>query len=187
MGFAKMNVWIRKINCQIINGSFHIHVYDCHSKEVIPSTYCSNGHAEIQIPPGCYIVQAGMYNPSHSNIYTDRAVVIVRCGEEACVNLVLPNFKAEKPELVVQPLELHYCLGTFIPALVYNARKEKIDDKDLKMAVDVIAKAAKMDRDKIFDAVKADIKISEEGIAKIKGEELEEATIYLNHLKIFTQ
>jgi len=44
-------------------------------------------HIEVDVPPGCYIVRAWV---CWGNLWTDRAMVIVGCGQEACVNLIVP-------------------------------------------------------------------------------------------------
>lgn len=45
-------------------------------------------HIEVEVPPGCYIVRAWV---CWGNLWTDRAMVIVGCGQEACVNLIVPR------------------------------------------------------------------------------------------------
>jgi len=44
-------------------------------------------HIEVEVPPGCYIVRAWICS---GNLWTDRVMVIVGCGEDACVNLIVP-------------------------------------------------------------------------------------------------
>jgi len=44
-------------------------------------------HIEIDVPPGCYIIRAWV---CWQNLWSDRAMVIVGCGGEACVNLIVP-------------------------------------------------------------------------------------------------
>jgi len=45
-------------------------------------------HIEVEVPPGCYIVRAWI---CWGNLWTDRVMVIVGCGEDACVNLIVPT------------------------------------------------------------------------------------------------
>jgi len=44
-------------------------------------------HIQVEVPPGCYIVRAWV---CWGNLWTDRAMAIVSCGQEACVNLIVP-------------------------------------------------------------------------------------------------
>jgi len=55
-------------------------------------------HIEVEVPQGCYIVRAWVY---WGNLWTDRAMVIVCCGEEACVNLIVPRKVNCIPDVIV--------------------------------------------------------------------------------------
>ena len=57
--------------------------------EMIPTR---DGHVEIEVPPGCYVVVGSMHTwfvngVLHGNWATDRAVVQACCGADACVKL----------------------------------------------------------------------------------------------------
>jgi hypothetical protein len=57
--------------------------------EMIPTR---DGHVEIELPPGCYMVVGSMHTwfvngVLHGNWATDRAIVTACCGEDACVRL----------------------------------------------------------------------------------------------------
>jgi hypothetical protein len=86
---AKLNIWVRDKNCRVIKRTGHLHIYNCLGEEVFTGWVIKDGHAEVEIPPGCYIVRAGMRG---GNIYSDRAIAIVRCEDSACINLILPKF-----------------------------------------------------------------------------------------------
>jgi hypothetical protein len=57
-----------------------------------PATFAAKhiNHIEVDAPPGCYIVYTRVcYSPTNENTY--KAIVILGCGTEACVNLMLPT------------------------------------------------------------------------------------------------
>ena len=45
-------------------------------------------HLEVDIPPGSYVIRAWV---CYGNLWTERVMVIVNCGGEACVNLLVPK------------------------------------------------------------------------------------------------
>lgn len=57
-----------------------------------------DGHVEIEVPPGCYLVAASMHTwfvngVLHGNWATDRAIVQACCGEDVCVGLYASSFQ----------------------------------------------------------------------------------------------
>jgi hypothetical protein len=57
-----------------------------------------DGHVEIEVPPGCYVVRGSMHTwfvngVLFGNWATDRAVVCACCGEDACVTLYASSFQ----------------------------------------------------------------------------------------------
>jgi hypothetical protein len=186
-GMAKVNVWVRDANCEIVNRTGHLHVLNCHGTEVLGQTFY-NGHAEVDLPPGCYIIKAGLFTMWHQNIYTDRAIVIVKCGEETCVNLLLPGFVfIPLAQLDPQQLVHFYCQAAILPALIANAMKAGIHPKELDQAINVIAKAASMDKNLLLDAVRAEMKLVRENIGKYQGEEEKEGMEFLRMLEKYVQ
>jgi len=188
MGFGKLNVWIRNITCQVVDRSFHLHVYDCHYREILPFTWCYNGHAEVKVPPGCYLLQAGVNLYTGSNVYTDRVMVVIGCGEEACVNLFLPQYGLIDPvrppvDLRAQPLRLLYCARTFLTPLILQATAAGIKRPELEMAIDIIAKAARMDKQILMDDVRAEARLLEENAQKLEGKDREELMKSISLLK----
>ncbi|RZN15556.1 MAG: hypothetical protein EF812_02135 [Methanosarcinales archaeon] len=105
MGFAKLNVWVRDLKCELAKKA-GVTVVDCHGR-VIETASWGDLPRELQVPPGCYIVRAHAcyfgHGGSLKNYQSDRSMVIVRCGEEACVNLVIPEF-VNCAKDIVQPL-----------------------------------------------------------------------------------
>lgn len=181
MGFGKLNIWVRNTACEVVDRAGHLHVYNCHGKLILPITWFQHGHIEVQVPPGCYIVQAGVV---YGNIYTDRTMVIVRCGEDICVNLVLAQFLAPlPPELVVQPLVLYNCPAAMATALVANSFEAGIKQEELTRAIDVIAKAARIDKAKMLDEVKKEVSLLEENMKQFTEKEQVEVKKYTSLAK----
>jgi hypothetical protein len=101
MGMAKLNVWVRDKDfpCKPdMRWKWSVDVFVC---DGTPLKWCGttyygahetwHGHVEIEVPPGCYIVRARTGSKGHHNLFTHATMVIVRCGDTACVNLVPPG------------------------------------------------------------------------------------------------
>lgn len=107
MGFGVMNIWVRNEDCEVIDDRrAHLHVYNCHGKQIFdPAPWFGGGHTEIKVPPGCYIVTAGVV---YGNRYTDKTMVVVSCDQKVCVNLVLNRFEEkkarERPDYQLAPI-----------------------------------------------------------------------------------
>jgi hypothetical protein len=100
MGLATLNVWIgdRDDPCKISEEDWHVIIVDCQRqlvkwcdlKNPAPAT-C--GHAEIALPPGCYIVFAAKsWDITGSGELFAKDVshathVVVSCHDTACVHL----------------------------------------------------------------------------------------------------
>lgn len=104
MSTATMNVWITAFGdpCHIEQTDrWFVHVLDCEGRII---EWCGKkytnipakcGHAEFQLPPGCYAVCATHSESSSSaflgNRLTHVQVVRVNCGDHACVTLFSPT------------------------------------------------------------------------------------------------
>lgn len=104
MSTARLNVWVTALGqpCRIDQAhQWYVHVLHCNG-EIL--TWCGQkftniltrcGHAEIDVPPGCYVVCAtwspGTSAESLGNHLTHNSIVNVRCGDHACVNLFSPT------------------------------------------------------------------------------------------------
>jgi hypothetical protein len=126
MSLVTLDVWITPIGdpCHISDATWFVHVVDCEGN---PVRWCTKnylnieakcGHAEIQIPPGCYVVFATenatsvvttpttsqtVNTPGHivdfGNQLTHVQIVRANCGDHFCVTLFSPS--------------LHFCGGWF--------------------------------------------------------------------------
>lgn len=107
MSTAKFNVWITEIGdpCHVIqekgDEQWFVHVVDCDGKVV---QWCGRkyrdipakcGHAEFDLPPGCYAVfashTAGGGEGNFGNRLTHVQIVRANCGDHVCVTLFSPT------------------------------------------------------------------------------------------------
>lgn len=88
MGYGVINVWVREPDDCSISKSMNGIAWakPCCDKETIYQESLVEGHAEIRVPPGCYIVDAGW--PPGCCGYAKETVAIVGCNETVCVNLI---------------------------------------------------------------------------------------------------
>jgi hypothetical protein len=85
MGFGKINVWMRdRRDCSaLVSANGVVTVIQCCGKEVKKGDLI-NGHCELVVPPGCYIVTAQLKEYKH--IYEN--MVIVGCDRSSCINFL---------------------------------------------------------------------------------------------------
>jgi len=97
-------------------------------------------HAQIKVPPGCYLVRG---IAACKNVVTDWAWVGVGCDQTVCVNLVPPSV-INCINRVVAGLKL----GTVDPPKEGEAPVAKIMPKEVKEAVEILKKITdKLPRD----------------------------------------
>jgi hypothetical protein len=191
MGKAKLNIWVRGKNCRVIKRTGHLHIYNCLGEEVFAGWVIKDGHAEVELPPGCYIVRAGMRG---GNIYSDRAIVIVRCEESACINLILPNFVEKEVHEHVEEMEEKRvkfellagggCIPPVMLALGIEAlKRENINIEELKTAYKVLMKAANIDKKQILCEISMEIEETHQNLDEMDAEERREAREYINILE----
>ncbi len=104
MGLATLNVWVHdKLElCKISEELWLITVTYCNGN---PVEWCGHnywieeakcGHAEFQLPPGCYIIHAFQWFFIKQGqlplfYFSEHAIVVVNCDELACVHLYTPT------------------------------------------------------------------------------------------------
>jgi hypothetical protein len=195
---AKLNVWVRDRNCETIKRAAHLHVWDCHDREIISGTNFTE-HVEVEVPPGCYIVTAGIYRPNQGNVYTDMTMVIVRCGDDACVNLVLNDFNRRLlpplpvigpikplPAPITLPTIQQGCAGRIFIPLILNAEMMGIKSEEIQKALGILHKAANFNWDELSVHINAEIDMMETQIKKSPSKdeaELKEINEHLSLLK----
>lgn len=128
MGTGKINVWIREPNdCTVSEMDGYAWARTCCVRD--PRIYqvpLKKGHAEIEVPPGCYVVDAS-WKPGCCGTAKE-TVIIVGCGDTACANLLR--------EYAGEPIRR-------IPSLVSHAREAKIPETKIKEMVELFEKIAK--------------------------------------------
>jgi hypothetical protein len=85
MGFGRINIWIRdRKTCGVaatVTGD--VTIAQCCGK-VILEDKISQGHADLTVPPGCYIITAHL----RKSLATYETMVIVNCDKSACINFL---------------------------------------------------------------------------------------------------
>ncbi|UCC99492.1 MAG: hypothetical protein JSW66_06330 [Phycisphaerales bacterium] len=165
MSYARLNIWLRDLNCCPKNvwkmelvvktcggeylADFNPDVID-KLREAYPDYKVERGtrdhestirieqaprlptikHIEVNVPPGCYIVRAWV---CWGNLWTDRAMVIVSCGGEACVNLIVPR-------------KVNCIRDVLIPVGI-AARDLKLPPERVRVATEVLMATGQIQRD----------------------------------------
>ena len=157
MGLARLNIWISGTDdpCAVDNRTWYVTIYDCDGnvldwcgrRYVVIPARC--GHLEVEVPPGCYRVNAvwsfsfagGIFYVNH---LTDSAIVHTCCDQHVCVKLFNPSThrcgtiflravrdlvaqKAIKPD-VAQPVE--QAINRLLQFLPRPAKGFELDDLD---------------------------------------------------------
>ncbi|MCK9593150.1 MAG: hypothetical protein M0Q91_14195 [Methanoregula sp.] len=186
---AKMNIWVRDRTCALVKGRSHLHIYDCHHRPVLEYIWFTGGHVEVDVPPGCYLVVVG--TPG-GNIYTDLAMVIVRCGDDACVNLVLNDYKRiqafpgetpSKPNLVL----LGGCGARILVPFLVHAKEAGIRPDEIKATFDVLTRAAGLDKKSVIGDIKSHISEVEKFIKNAPPKEKEDLEPLKAHIKLLKE
>ncbi|MDD4163130.1 MAG: hypothetical protein PHW87_11700 [Methanothrix sp.] len=131
MGFGKLNIWIREPDdCTVseVNGYAWAKPCCARNRNLIYQTPINMGHAEIQVPPGCYIVDA-IWVPGCCGTAKE-TIAIVNCGDTVCVNLIR--------EYAGDPS------GARLASLINHAREAKIPEADIQVIKDAFEKIAKV-------------------------------------------
>lgn len=103
-------------------------------------------HMQVEIPPGCYVVRVHVCGGG--NEWSDRTMVLVDCGHEVCINLVIK--------------EAETCFGEAIIPLLRVAEEIRLPKEQLQVAVDVLRKAGRVP----IDAIAGDL---EERVRQLRG------------------
>lgn len=90
-------------------------------------------HLEVDVPPGCYLVRAWV---CFANLWTDRAMAIVGCGGEACVNLIVPQ--AEN------------CIRDVLVPVAILARDLKLPPGKVRTAIAVLMKTGRIHKEPLL-------------------------------------
>lgn len=87
MGYGRINVWVRERDtCCVADMDGFAWVKCCCDQDKMIDTKLKNGHAELRVPPGTYIVDAS-WRPGCCG-EAKETIAVVGCGETVCVNLI---------------------------------------------------------------------------------------------------
>lgn len=150
MGLSRLSVWFRDEKCRPfpnlnnVEGYDWVSVMDCSGnliKDRLPVPVGEQAHLEIEIPPGCYIVQGHVcgetVNPVNGE--TNKAIVMVGCNQEVCVNLIVP--------------EARTCGREFVHPLVTLALSHDVPPRDIEVTLRTIFRAVGISRDEVVHEI----------------------------------
>ncbi len=154
MGLAKLNVWFRDEQCRPFKiqrpGLDYVIISNCIGEEVQRADVpVGKAHIEMEVPPGCYVVHGHVCEPG-INDFTDKAIAIVGCGQEVCVNLIVPKVRT--------------CVVRGLNAFIREARLLNIPQPDIRTAARTILTAGGIPREEMVK----DIARKVEAVEKVK-------------------
>lgn len=162
MGYGTINIWVRERDgCCVAEMNGYAWAQCCCDQEKIIETRLEKGHAELKVPPGCYIVDASWKPGCCGN--AKETIVIVGCGETVCVNLI--REWAGDPIARISALSIH---GPEAGLSV-----EKVDE--LVNSLNAIAKTVPKEKLKYYSEKELEIKrrVSDEPHKKILDKYME--------------
>jgi hypothetical protein len=131
MGLGKINVWIREPDdCTVSEMDGFAWAKPCCAKNrnLVYQASLKRGHSEIEVPPGCYIVDAA-WTPGCCGTAKE-TVVIINCGETACVNLIR-EWAGDAS-------------GIRLASMMNHAREAKVSEADIRVMKDIFEKISKV-------------------------------------------
>lgn len=127
MAKGLLSVWAREPGCSVVQSDGEVLARNCCTGEEWYKAKLENGHAQFEVPPGCYIVYGIIYTGPGWFTVLRETIVIVKCDETVCVNL------------------LRVYLGDPIRSIltyVAHAREAKIPEEEIEKFVRVLEKIA---------------------------------------------
>lgn len=85
-------------------------------------------HIHLAVPPGCYVINADICH--EKNEETDKMMVVVNCGEEVCMNLILKDVES--------------CIHGVLVPFVRVAVENHLPIPDIQVAVDMLRTVGKV-------------------------------------------
>lgn len=193
--YGKLNIWLRDLDCGPKNvWKVELVVKTCGGKYLVdfnpdvidklkeaypnytvegPSTRNSEttinirgnliNHIEVEVPPGCYMVRAWVCS---GNLWSDRAMAIVDCGGEECVNLI------------VAPRE--GCIRGVIIPVGLEAYDMKLDPERVRIATEVLMTTGRIQKEALRQEL-TDL------ISELKESKAKEAPKYVGGLEFIEQ
>ena len=135
MSLSKLTIWLRDEKCrpykiQTALGD-RLWVQNCMGETVleVPDIPVGADHVEVEVPPGTYVIQ-GHVCEHGTNEYTDKAMVVVGCNQDLCVNLFVPTIGT--------------CARRDLNAFVTAARAIGLPDDDIVITARTILRAGRI-------------------------------------------
>lgn len=126
MAYGLLSVWVREPNdCSVVKENGEVVARGCCGDEWHKAKL-KEGHAQFNVPPGCYIVDASL-EPGCCGYPVKETMVIVKCNETVCVNLLREY--AGDPIRSIIPFAIH-------------GREAGIPDEEIEKLVGILEKIA---------------------------------------------
>jgi hypothetical protein len=96
-------------------------------------------HIHVQVPPGCYVVR--VHECGEGNEWSDRIMVVVGCGDELCLNLIVKRAESCAAELIIPLLKI--------------AEEIHLPKDQVQVAIDILRKAGRVPIKNIVENLQA--------------------------------
>jgi hypothetical protein len=132
MSLSKLNVWLKDEECKPIGKKECGYVNIYHIRDQLADLELSKPvpndatNVELEVPPGCYILQACVRFAESTGdcTFTDKMMVVVGCNQDLCINLIVPQ---------IRTLSLRYVIP-----FIREAKMKKIPDREIVAAAQTI-------------------------------------------------
>lgn len=166
MSLSKLNIWLRDEECKPVGKKEcgYVNIYHCRDQwtdlELSKPIPDEAANVELEVPPGCYMLQACVRFTESSDdcLFTEKVMVVVGCNQELCVNLIVPQMKT---------LSLRYVIP-----FIKEAKLKKIPERDIVAAAQTIMAVSGLTKEEmngIMEPKRRCIKTS-----KMSGKKLED-------------
>jgi hypothetical protein len=163
MGIAKLNVWFRDEKCRPYYNKVNtiwdwVTVENCTGESIIfqHPVPVGQAHVELEVPPGCYVVKGHVCGEAdHINEATHWAIAIVGCGQEACVNLILPGVGT--------------CVAQALHPIVQELVLQRVPDVEIARTSQLLMRAGRVSSEVMVAELQSRLKMLRtlEGTAKV--------------------
>ena len=168
MSLSKLNVWLRDEECRPIGKKEcgYVNIYHCRDQwadlELSKPIPDEAANVELEVPPGCYLIQACVRFTESSDdcIFTEKVMVVIGCNQDICVNLKVPQ---------IRTLSLSYVIP-----FIREAKLKKIPERDIVAAAQTILTVGGITKEEINGMMEPKRRCTK--TSKVSGKKLEDNT-----------
>lgn len=99
-------------------------------------------HLQVMLPPGSYVLR--VHECGEGNEWSDRTMIVVGCGEELCVNLIIKRAES--------------CINEVVIPLLRVVEEIHLPREQVQVAVDVLGKAGRIKINDIAEDLETRVK-----------------------------